>query len=1334
MINELLSKLSALDIRVSLKNESELNIDAPKGSMTPDLVNELRQQKADLIKYLLRHKGTKDLSIPKAEQKDYYNLSPAQRRMFFLNEISENNISYNMVTSVELPEDFDPKTLEDAIKEVIIRHESLRTSFRKVNGTTMQYIHEEVDFKIEVVEVPDKSYDQVATTLIEPFDLEVPPLMRAFLVSHSEGKTLMVYVHHIITDGISLNLITKDLQLIMNGTKLGPLPIQYKDYAEYVTSPEFEEKLATMQAFWKKELADLSAPVDLPQDTARPAVKRDEGRSVKFFLTKEQRTGIKELAEKNNVTIFMTILSVFQVFVSRLSGRNDTVVGVPMSGRFDIQLNQIVGMFVNTLPYRASADLDKHFSEFLQENKATSLSVFENQQYQFDEIVNDMSLQRDASRNPLFDIVFDYSNRPDSSGAALSTEAVEQFTHDMGYGQFDITFKVSDMGDLLYIDFDYNSILYTPERVERFAQYFKALVTDIIDRPDQLIGEYIAPDSKEQHVTDGRNYWDHQLRETETIAFPGKQTNKSALGSPALQNEVTVSTTADASEAKAIAVLKTLLYRYTGQTDLAIHYLEDRQEADQTHQPLLLRTGLSGEHNSAHIQDSITAELTNVIRYADSYRQQLCDQHQYQQAQRNANVLFCQTADFKEQTFDSSVYDLVVRYQQTTEGLSLAFTSAENVFDSREFDRFCDYYRLIWNLVNEAIDQPVDALAFLPQEEQTELLEVLSGEKTAYPSDKTLHALFSEQAALYPDELAVIDSTTSITYKELDERSGRLANYLLSNELVERDKPVGVMMDKSAEMLVTFLGILKAGAGYMPLDPENPASRIAAIVETASPVLIITKMDYMMQVQEFYMGNLVMPDVQEAEINACPAEVSITDESASQLAYVMFTSGSTGEPKGVVIEHRGVVRLVRDTNYVDFKPGERMLSTSSFSFDGSTFEIWGMLLNGGHLIIYPKEQFLNIKFLEEKIVAHEIRLMWMTTSLFNELSENSEVIFQQLNYVLTGGDKMSVKHINKMRQQNSELTILNVYGPTENTTYSTFHVIEDYYHSDVPLGRPIANTEIYILDQQQRLVPQGVVGELYMGGDGLARGYLQKSEVNDAKFIEHPYKKGERLYNTGDQGRWNADGLLEFFGRNDHQVKIRGFRVELGEIETVMMRFPQIKRAKVVVKQQEQNEKYILAYYTNDGEPAMPERIKDYLIENLPDYMVPAHLIPVESFPMNINGKIDVKKLPLPEVELHHYEAPTNEVETRLIALWSDVLKLDPEKIGIAADFFEIGGHSLRAATLVNAISDEFGVTMQLIKVFEKTTVKEQAAFISIEKTLNESAMNVEEDVTEVVI
>ncbi|MEL7146556.1 MAG: non-ribosomal peptide synthetase, partial [Bacteroidota bacterium] len=896
------------------------------------------------------------------------------------------------------------------------------------------------------------------------------------------------------------------------------------------------------------------------------------------------------------------------------------------------------------------------------------------------------------------------------------------------------TFKVSDMGDLLYIDFDYNSILYKPERIERFARYFKSLVSDIIARPDELIGEYVAPHAEELHTAAGRNYWDRQLRETETIAFPGKQANNSSLSSSRLQNELTVTASSEEAEAKALAVLQTLLFRYTGQTDLAIHYLENLQSADQKQIPLLLRTGLGGDQSIEHIQYMVKEELTSAIRYADSYRQQLCDQGQYQQAQRNANALFCRAGESMNQLLEGSAYDLVVQYQQTAEGLTLVINSTGNVFDSREFDRFCHYYHLIWNLASEAKDQPVDTLSFLPQEEQKELLEVLSGEKSDYPSDKTLHALFSEQAALYPDKLAVVDSTCSITYKELDERSGRLANYLLSNGLVERDKPVGVMMDKSAEMLVSFLGILKAGAGYMPLDPENPISRIADMVETASPVLIITNMDYMMQVQEFYLGNIVMPDIQEADINAFPVDVSITDESATQLAYVMFTSGSTGEPKGVVIEHRGVVRLVRDTNYVDFQPGEKMLSTSSFSFDGSTFEIWGMLLNGGQLIIYPKEQVLNIKFLEEKIVAHQIKLMWMTTSLFNELTENSEVIFQRLKYVLTGGDKMSVKHINKMRQQNSELRILNVYGPTENTTYSTFHPIEDYYQSDVPLGRPISNTEVYILDKQQRLVPQGVIGELYMGGDGLARGYLQKSESNDAKFIEHPYKKGERLYNTGDQGRWNTDGLLEFFGRNDHQVKIRGFRVELGEIETVMMRFPQIRRAKVVVKHQEQNEKYILAYYTNDGEPVSPDRIKDYLNENLPDYMVPASLIPIQSFPMNINGKIDVKKLPLPEVELHNYVAPANEVEAKLVDLWSDILKLDAEKIGTAADFFEIGGHSLRAATLANSISEEFGVTMQLIKIFEKTTIKEQAAFISIEKTLNESATKVEEEVTEIVI
>jgi len=600
--------------------------------------------------------------------------------------------------------------------------------------------------------------------------------------------------------------------------------------------------------------------------------------------------------------------------------------------------------------------------------------------------------------------------------------------------------------------------------------------------------------------------------------------------------------------------------------------------------------------------------------------------------------------------------------------------------------------------------------------------------RTAYPSDQTVPRLFFERATETPEAIAVVCGKEQLTYQELNERSNQLARFLVTRDL-QPENAVAILLGRSPEMIVATLGVIKAGGAYLPLSPDLPVDRLRDVLcDSGAPVLITDRnqLASCRQLKSDCPGLktiLILGDAagipvtnqpgefDAAALSAFPHDQQFDRSQPGMLAYVIYTSGTTGEPKGVMVEHQSILRLVLSTNYIQLDASDRILQTGELSFDASTFEIWGALLNGGRLYLAPREALLSAFDLAQIVKEHRITVMFLTTGLFNALASVDSGIFDSLKTVLVGGERASTYHVNRVRRDHPGLVLINVYGPTENTTFTTSFEIREEFATDVPIGRPIANTSVYILDERLEPVPTGMQGELYAGGDGLARGYLNDPMLTSARFIPNPFEPGQRLYRTGDLARWSVDRNLEFLGRIDEQIKIRGYRIEPGEIEARLRQHKHLKEALVMPRAEKDGERQLVAYYIADG-PLDKDELRFYLRQKLPEYMVPSALVQLEKFPLTGNGKIDrtalLKIEPTRRGIDRNNGRPLSATETELMANWREVLC--QSEIGIDDNFFELGGHSLRAVKLMYLIHQKLGVLLPFTVIFEASTVSALAA------------------------
>lgn len=1018
---------------------------------------------------------------PKAED---YPLSFAQKRVYVISQLEGAQTSYNMPAAMRVSGRLDKERFAATIKSIVMRHEALRTSFDVVDGDIVQRVHDEVCMEVAYWKATEDEVEGRIAEFVRPFTLREAPLMRVGLIRLSEEHHILLFdMHHIISDGVSVRVLMDEIAHLYSGNELHAPRIQYKDYAvwqqSFCQSPAYRQQ----EVYWLEEFAGELPVLDLPTDYTRPAMQTFAGDRVDFSLNPELTQVLKQLAESTGTTLYMVLLACFGVFISKLSGQEDIVVGSPIAGRPHADLMNIVGMFVNTLAIRTSPERHKTFVSYLGEVKEKSLAASESADYPFEELVQNIEVQRDMSRNPLFDALFVLQN---TDVGELEMEGVRLEPYDIPFetAKFDLSLAAREYESQISFSMEYNTALFEAKTIRFWVKHFVTLLEQVAVSPDELIMDI------------------------------------------------------------------------------------------------------------------------NLLTRADERR----------------------------------------------------------------------------------------------------LLTTFDDSSVSYPRDKTIHQLFEEQVDGAPDRVALVVDNQRITYWALNGRANRLARFLREKGVHAGDL-IGVMVDNSLDMVVSNLAVLKAGGAYVPIDPNYPEDRVRYFVEDSGLNLVLTTRSFAgrLSIVELQLLDGIDDESYESTNLAC-----VND--ANSLAYVMYTSGSTGKPKGVMVEHRNVVRLVKNRRYVPLDDACRMAQTGAMSFDATTFEMFGALLNGGALYPVPRDVLLDADRMRAFLSEHRVTTMWLTSPLFNQLAQEKADMFKTLEHLMVGGDALSPQHINRIRHACPQLSLWNGYGPTENTTFSTCFPIHADYVDRIPIGKPIEHSTAYILDADGRPQPIGVPGELCVGGDGVARGYLNRPELTEEKFVPDPFRPQARMYRTGDLARWLPDGNIDFLGRIDRQVKIRGYRIELGEIESQLTRLEGVFDAIVVQVQSAAGENELCAYVVCDKE-VTSFILRETLSESLPAYMLPSYFMQLDEMPLTQNGKVDRKSLPKPGLtdNTEEYKAPRNESEMILSTVWQEIL--GAEQIGIHDNFFSLGGDSIKAIQVAAQLNKR-GWKLEMKDLFQHPTIEQVAVYL----------------------
>ena len=805
-----------------------------------------------------------------------------------------------------------------------------------------------------------------------------------------------------------------------------------------------------------------------------------------------------------------------------------------------------------------------------------------------------------------------------------------------------------------------------------------------------------------------------------------------------------------------LAAFTVLLQRYSGQDDIVVGSPIANRKRTQLEglvgffvNSLVMRTDVSGNPNFRELASRVRETALGAYEHQDMPFEKLVEElHPERDRSRNPlfQVIFAlqnapsaqmELPGLKIQAVDPLVQtarvDLEVYAWEGPDSLSLGFIYSTELFDAATIERLTRHYANLLAAVVAEPERPIGLLPMLDDAEYRQIVEGWNQTRSDYPRDQTVHALFEQQVVAAPDRIAVEYEGESLSYGELNQRANQLAHYLQARG-VGPEVMVGICVERSLEMVTGLLAILKSGGAYLPLDPDYPQSRLDFMLADAGVPVLLTHSSLQPQFASF-AGDTVCVDSEWPTIARESTDNPISGSDAKSLMYAIYTSGSTGRPKGTLIEHRSAVRLVRETNYIELGADEVFLQFAPISFDASTLELWGSLLNGSRLVVFPAGRSA-LEELGQVIRDRGVTTLWLTSALFSQMVENHLASLSGVRQLLAGGEALSLPHVKKMLESLGEGRLINGYGPTENTTFTCCHVMtrDSQLGQSVPIGRPISNTTVYILDGQMNPVPVGVAGELYIGGDGLARGYLNQPELTAEKFVADPFsaEADARLYRTGDLVCYRGDGVIEFIGRIDHQVKVRGYRIELGEIETVLVQQAAVSDAVVLVREDEAGDKRLVAYVVptpawqaqyppdeamSDGPlegawhtELVPE-LRQQLREQLPSYMLPSMFVVLDEFPLNANGKLDRQALPDPE-DLQsgleaQYVAPRTEMEAQLARIWAEVLR--QEQVGVHDNFFDLGGHSLMATQVVSRIRGQLNVELPLAEIFAYPTLAELA-------------------------
>ena len=786
-----------------------------------------------------------------------------------------------------------------------------------------------------------------------------------------------------------------------------------------------------------------------------------------------------------------------------------------------------------------------------------------------------------------------------------------------------------------------------------------------------------------------------------------------------------------------LAAFNLLLHRYNNQVDIVVGTpLAGRNRSEVEGligffvNTLVIRTDLSGDPSFSDLVRRVRETALGAFAHQDLPFEKLVEVVQPER-DTSRNPLFqvsFQVSNVADDSMEAEYaaelgvevevdettakFDLGINFWASTEDLRLQVDYSTDLFEDATIERMLEHFERL--LIEVCFDpaRPISQIEFLTEGERTQLLYEWNDTASNYPSSSCLHELFEAQAKRTPDSIAVLLGEKSLTYAELNKRANQVARRLRTCG-VRPEVAVGICMDRSIDLVVGLLGILKAGGAYVPLDTEYPEQRLRYMIEDAGVRVMLTQAS-LAEALSGRCEQILCLDTDWDSIASESVDDLPCDASAQNPAYVIYTSGSTGRPKGVVVTHSAVARTVCDTNYVSVGLGDRVAQASNSSFDAATFEFWSALVHGATLVVIPKETMISPEDLASHVRTFGITVLFLPTALCNQVAGHDPSAFSSLSYLLFGGEMADPAAVRSVLSSSPPRHLLHMYGPTESTTYASWHSVENLSEdaSTVPIGLPVSNTQIYLLDRYCRPVPIGVAGELYVGGDGLARGYLYRPELTAERFLPNPFSgtPGSRFYRTGDVARHLPNGAIEFMGRGDEQVKIRGYRIELGEIECILREHEGVREVVVLAREDTPGQKRLVAYVVGgEYEGPTTSELRGYMRERVPDYMVPTAFIMLAQMPLTPNGKIDRRALPAPELTRYDYDSafvpPRTPVEAALTDIFGAVLAV--ESVGVNDNFFDLGGHSLLATQIMSRIRENLQIELPLRALFSNPTVGE---------------------------
>ncbi|QSW88372.1 amino acid adenylation domain-containing protein [Flavobacterium endoglycinae] len=1111
-IKNLLGKLREKDIFLKVNNNKELEITVKQGKIPSDLVEEIKLHKKDIITYLESSENKVIKKIEKAPLSDSYVTSSAQKSLWIVSQDEIASAAYNIPSYKLLEGIQDIVILNKAVKAVIDRHEILRTVFKtNENGEVRQFVLDSAALNLNIQNIDFRGSENWQTEVFEyiqndsykPFDLEKGPLLRIATLQTADQSFYFYYnLHHIISDGWSNDILEKEVLTIYNSYlenrshNLPELHNQYKDYAVWENAMFENGQMENYKKFWIEKLAGDIPRINLPSSKQRPKLKTYNGQQFQGYIAKNDLSALKENLQKEGGTLFMSIIAVLKILLFKYTNERDITIGFPIVNRDDFNLQNQIGYYIKPLALRDYIDNEDTFNQFYQKLKENTFAAFNNKEYPFQMLVNDLQVDYDPARSPLFDISLTFHNISEGHRSDNIDSTTIQNLGESKCKQ-DIEFHFQETGEYLSFMVNFNKDVYESEMIVRFMQHFKQLLAAVVKNPNVLIND--------------------------------------------------------------------------------LNYLTDEEK-----------------------------------------------------------------------------FDLVYGFNQT---------------------------------------------------------------EMAFAKENTLVSLFKEQAQKTPDTTALVFEDISISYKELDQLSDRLASKLVKEYNIITGDYVGIQLNRSEWSIISILGVLKAGGVYVPVDAQLPEDRKAFIFEDADFKLLITETLFLFDLN-FYDGTVFSIDVEfdsTEEIEYQQPQLSPQDT-----AYVIYTSGSTGNPKGVIIEHAGIVNtILSQIDIFGLKDCSNSLQFASFSFDASISEIFIALLSGCTLYVMNDETRLDVKLFEKYIVNHKIDIATLTPAYFKLVNIES---LKDLKFLITAGESAVY---DKVQEYLKFGTFYNAYGPTETSICATILKVEKGSQLKSPvisIGKPIANTAVYILDASLTPSLIGVTGEIYIGGAGLAKGYLNRPDLTADKFIPNPFKEGELMYRSGDLGKWLSDGTVEFVERIDDQVKIRGHRVELGEIENHINAVNGVKHSVVAVKEKD-GEKSLVAYYVTDS-VLDKKNIQSSLVKVLPDYMLPAYYVELKSIPLNINGKVDKKALPdVRDADLIKTEyVPAESTEEKvLVSVWEEILKCN--NIGIKDNFYSLGGDSIKAISIISRLKQK-GYLLKIEYILKNPVIEDLAKFINQNQNENTAFEN----------